>query len=227
MIKMCDLNGDGQIEAEEFQNMVYQEASIHRHDHSKTPSVHGKTKMAEASPSVLREQRNRKQRLKVLLGALEFDTKSMKDIHSNFVLMSDGTERAPGMVDFADFCACTKVPVSKESKELYGLFQNKLFDGEHIDYRFFLISLVSLLAPNLEMKIGFTFEVFDVDGNGLIDTNELMAVVAATQLLRGKALKERVEKIMQLADTDGNGELDFEEFAVCCRRYQTLIFPKI
>ena len=210
--------------------MVYEEAGIHRPDKSKEESQSfgaSMTKLGAASPEVLKQQRNRKQRLRKLLEALQFDTKSMKDIHSNFVLMGGGDERSPGMVDFADFCACTKVSVSGDSKELFGLFQHSLFDGEHIDYRFFLISLVSLLAPNLEMKIGFTFEVFDVDGNGMIDRSEMMAVIAATQLLRGKALKERVDKIMELADSDGNEELDFEEFAVCCRRYQTLIFPKI
>ena len=150
--------------------MVYQEAGIHhisreeskdgKEQHLPSPSLaRSMTKMVASDPAVLKAQRNRKQRLKTLLHALQFGTKSMKDIHDNFVLMSDGDDRKPGMVDFADFCACSKVSVTKESKELFSLFQHELFDGEHIDYRFFLISLVSLLGPSLEMKIGFAFEV--------------------------------------------------------------------
>ena len=66
-----------------------------------------------------------------------------------------------------------------------------------------------------------------IDGNGTIDREELTAVVACTQLLTGQSLQERVERIMNLADKDGNGELDFEEFAICVRRYQSLLFPKL
>ena len=117
--------------------------------------------------------------------------------------------------------------VSSESKELFAIFKNELSGDQYIDYRYFLISLVSMLAPSLEMKIQFTFDIFDMDGNGLIDRDELTAVVSASQLLKGKQLKERVDKIMMLADSDGNDELDFDEFAVCCRRYQALIFPKM
>merc|ERR1739842_84564 len=117
--------------------------------------------------------------------------------------------------------------VSAESKELFSIFKHSSFGDQYIDYRFFLISLVSMLAPNLEMKIQFVFDIFDMDGNGLIDRDELTAVISASQLLKGKQLKERVDKIMSLADSDGNEELDFDEFAVCCRRYQALIFPKV
>eukprot|EP01084_Bolivina_argentea_P145913 255629_1 len=230
MIKMCDENGDGQIEFEEFQVMVYREAGIHKKPGSNIPgATFGRmaTKFSIADVSVLQQQRNRKERLKVLFEILDFETKSMKDIHANFLLMDDMDERALGLVDFADFCACTKIKVCDESKELFSLFQHESVGDKYIDYRYFLISLVSMLSPSLEMKIKFTFDVFDIDGNGLIDREELTAVVSATQLLRGKQLIERVDKIMHLADSDGNEELDYNEFAVCCRRYQSLLFPRL
>eukprot|EP01083_Nonionella_stella_P155580 502740_1 len=233
MIKLCDKNGDGQIEFEEFQEMIYKEAGIHRTLGGQS-MANGLNRMATkhciTDINALQQQRNRAERLKELLEILQFETKSMTNIHNNFVLMDDGGNsdgRPPGLIDYADFCACTKVAVTHQSKELFALFEHETFGAECIDYRFFLISLVSMLAPNLEMKIKFTFDVFDIDGNGLIDKQELTAVVAATQLLKGKALTERVDKIMNLADADGNQELDFEEFAVCCRRYQSLLFPKL
>jgi len=225
MMKMCDKNGDGQIEFDEFQGMVYTEAGIKREFKSTAVRQPGATKSSLMNAQTLRMGRNKQERFKRLLQALDFETKSMKDIHNNFMLMNP----KDGLIDFADFCACSKLAVNEESTALFQLFQNECGDDKtkKIDYRFFLISLVGVLAPNLEMKIKYTFEIFDIDGNGLIDTDELTAVVAATQLLSGRQLTERVEKIMRLADSNGNGELDYDEFAVCCRRYSSLIFTAL
>lgn len=234
MIKMCDRDGDGQIDLGEFAGMVHREAGIVKprnkgHAHLSTMSL-ASTKKGGADRTELAKDRKRIGRLKELLEELEFASKSMKDIHHNFLLMAgddgEGDEEKAGLVDFADFCACCKVSVTAASKELFALFEHGLFGAHRIDFRFFLIALVGAMAPSLEMKIGFAFEVFDLDGNGLIDRSELTAVVAATQLLKGQALRDRVEQIMHLADTDGSEQLDFDEFAVCCRRYQALIFPR-
>lgn len=209
--------------------MVYREAGIDRKNSKrKQMNTFNKmsTKLCAADIGILKQERDRKQRLKQLLEILEFDTKSMKDIHSNFSLMDDSRQREIGLIDFAEFCTCTKLEINEYSQELFCLFQDN-DNNKYIDYRFFLISIVSMLSPSLDSKIKFTFNIFDIDGNGIIDKDELSSVIAATQLLKGKQLIQRVEKIMSLADVDGNQQLDYDEFAVCCRRYQSLLFPKL
>lgn len=54
------------------------------------------------------------------------------------------------------------------------------------------------------------FEEFDEDGSGSIDIKELGE--AMTKLLGKRPHKKVIESVMQMADSDGNGELDFEEF---------------
>ena len=208
--------------------MVYREAGIERKRESKQePLMRMSTKYGMIDGVVLKRERDRQKRLKELLEILEFDTKSMKDIHSNFALMDDTKEKEKeneiGKIDFADFCACTKVIINDESRELFGLFkQNE--SSKYIDYRFFLISIVSMLAPTLEMKIKYAFDIFDIDGNGTIDRQELTSIISAVEMLQGQALKDRVDKILLLSDSDGNDQLDYDEFVVLCRRYQSLIF---
>ena len=61
----------------------------------------------------------------------------------------------------------------------------------------FFIALIGDMLTLLEMKFGLDFEVFDVDVDGdvLIDSSELMAVVAAMELHTGQALRDCVEHI--------------------------------
>jgi calmodulin len=53
------------------------------------------------------------------------------------------------------------------------------------------------------------FRVFDIDGNGLIDAHELKL----TMLTLGENLSDRdVKQMIKLADRNGDGKIDYEEF---------------
>jgi calmodulin len=53
------------------------------------------------------------------------------------------------------------------------------------------------------------FRVFDIDGNGLIDAHELKL----TMLNLGENLSDRdVKQMIKLADRNGDGKIDYEEF---------------
>ena len=60
-----------------------------------------------------------------------------------------------------------------------------------------------------EGKLARMFEIFDKDGDGSIDKTELQAILSLTG---EKISREEVAVIMQEADTDGNGCIDFNEF---------------
>lgn len=61
---------------------------------------------------------------------------------------------------------------------------------------------------------GFTmkeaFEVFDTDNNGFIDAEELKAIMVA---LGEQVSDEEVQGMIQEADSDGDGMIDYDEFA--------------
>lgn len=53
------------------------------------------------------------------------------------------------------------------------------------------------------------FNLFDKDGNGRIDRNELGVVMRS---LGAHPTDEKLEAIIQAGDLDGNGTIDFVEF---------------
>ena len=58
------------------------------------------------------------------------------------------------------------------------------------------------------------FKLFDKDGNGLIDRDEL---AIALQQLGEKLSEEEIDEMLEDCDTNGDGQIDFEEFM----RYMT------
>merc|ERR1712137_236567 len=80
-------------------------------------------------------------------------------------------------------------------------------DGE-IDFREFIIMMKKDSQPEDELRNAF--DVFDADGNGFIDRDELKVVM--TQLIGKGLTDEELDAMMKEADTDKNGQIDFEEF---------------
>ena len=60
------------------------------------------------------------------------------------------------------------------------------------------------------------FDKIDLDGGGTIDRNELKTALQ-TQLGKPKVSEAEVNSMMSVADTDGNGSLNFREFASIAR----------
>ena len=60
------------------------------------------------------------------------------------------------------------------------------------------------------LKIKQTFDIFDRDGSGSIDTQELDKVLKA---LGQKISESELQKLVTNLDTDGDGQIDFDEFA--------------
>ena len=60
-----------------------------------------------------------------------------------------------------------------------------------------------------EAELKEAFRVFDRDGNGFISGAELRHVMSS---IGENRTKEEVEEIIQEADVDGDGLIDYEEF---------------
>jgi calmodulin len=61
-------------------------------------------------------------------------------------------------------------------------------------------------------KLRKAFDVIDVNKDGYIGGPELQGLLG--QLLGANASAEEVEGLIKLADTNGDGRIDFEEFLV-------------
>ena len=58
--------------------------------------------------------------------------------------------------------------------------------------------------------------MFDSDGSGQIDSNELLQLLAGDEF-RNMYTQEQLDQAIAEVDEDGNGEIDFQEFLTMMR----------
>lgn len=108
-----------------------------------------------------------------------------------------------------------QTPTEAELKEMIAeVDANK--DGT-IDFKEFLGLMASQTKErDSEEELREAFKVFDKDGNGFISAAELRHVMTS---LGEKLTDEEVDAMMKEADTDGDGQVDIEEFTkMMCRK---------
>ncbi|KFP49286.1 Guanylyl cyclase-activating protein 2, partial [Cathartes aura] len=93
-----------------------------------------------------------------------------------------------------------------------------------IDFLEYVAALNLVLRGKLEHKLRWTFKVYDKDGNGCIDKPELLEIVESIYKLKRvcrSEVEERtplltpeevVDRIFQLVDENGDGQLSLDEF---------------
>ena len=109
---------------------------------------------------------------------------------------------------------CTYIPVNLNVQILIlTLNFPRAFDEDnngYIDFKEFLLSIhLTSFSATVEDKLKWTFKLFDVDGNGLMDQNEMLKVIQALHKLLGNqkavtnnAAEELVKKIFAKIDTN-------------------------
>jgi len=103
-----------------------------------------------------------------------------------------------------------------------------------ITFEDFAIGLSILVKGSQEDKIRWTFNLYDLNGDGVITRDEMEDIIASVYELMGKPLTEkdakdkeirqdddvvsqRVNNIFQKMDLNGDGCVSFDEFLFCCR----------
>ncbi|XP_043933056.1 guanylyl cyclase-activating protein 2 [Protopterus annectens] len=95
---------------------------------------------------------------------------------------------------------------------------------ETIDFLEYVAALNLVLRGNLEHKLKWTFKIYDKDGNGCIDKAELLEIVESIYRLKKACRADKedgiplltpeqvVDRIFQLVDENGDGQLSLNEF---------------
>ncbi|XP_035282322.1 guanylyl cyclase-activating protein 1 [Anguilla anguilla] len=89
-------------------------------------------------------------------------------------------------------------------------------DG-YLDFMEYVAALSLVMRGKMEHKLRWYFKLYDVDGNGCIDREELLNIVMAIHVVRGSEkdqdyVEEFTNRVFDRIDINGDGELSLVEF---------------
>ncbi|XP_013372241.1 PREDICTED: guanylyl cyclase-activating protein 1 isoform X1 [Chinchilla lanigera] len=102
-----------------------------------------------------------------------------------------------------------------------------LHDG-YIDFMEYVAALSLVLKGKVEQKLRWYFKLYDVDGNGCIDRDELLTIIRAIRTINpwsdtGMSAEEFTDTVFAKIDVNGDGELSLEEFMEGVQKDQMLL----
>ncbi|XP_045157284.2 neuronal calcium sensor 2-like [Mercenaria mercenaria] len=90
-------------------------------------------------------------------------------------------------------------------------------DGNgYVDFEEFLLAIYITSSNDVELKLKWAFNMYDMDGNDSIDKHELFSIINCAYRINGPerdiSPKELTELLFNMMDVDGNGEISWDEF---------------
>ncbi|XP_069002950.1 Kv channel-interacting protein 1b isoform X1 [Embiotoca jacksoni] len=101
-----------------------------------------------------------------------------------------------------------------------------------IKFKDFVMGLSTLLRGTLREKLEWTFHLYDINGDGFINREEMTEIVRAIYDMMGKytypALKgdvpqQHVDAFFQKMDKNKDGVVTLEEFVIACQEDETMM----
>jgi len=178
-------------------------------------------------------QRYRPDNISSLCEATGFSTPEMKRMYRGFK-----SECPQGLVTEEIFNNIFNkfFPLGATDRSSYSHYVFSAMDQQEngvITFEDFAIGLSILVKGTQEDKIRWTFNLYDLNGDGVITKDEMEDIIASVYELMGKPLSEkdgndkdirqdddivsqRVNNIFEKMDLNGDGCVSFDEFLFCC-----------
>jgi len=233
MIRMVDGDGDGQVSFEEFYAlMVHPDpAAPDFNTKSIVQAVDAPVAIGHEAKDIAarREQEAAAKKEKIRLMRLfsesnEVGMTFLQRAFDKFKLIDRGAG-GTGFVDFPVMCDVLTVEPVGEYKKMFKMLDYS--QSGSINMRELLLGLSNFSGAQKEARCNFCFTLFDEDGNGTLNTEELTEILKANHLVSDeKAVKRKVETIMKQCDEDGSGSIDRDEFFIIARKFPTMLFPE-
>ncbi len=121
------------------------------------------------------------------------------------------------MIDKTEFLTALGLQDSTFADRIFSVFDEN--GDNEVNFKEFVCALSVLCDKGtLEEKIAFTFKVYDIDGDGHIDKDELFGLLKASLIesmvmdIPEEALHALVDQTFSEADDNTDGYISFEEY---------------
>jgi NADPH oxidase 5 len=130
------------------------------------------------------------------------------------------------IIDRDEFKEVLNIKDKKMSNRLFDLFDDD--DSGTLEVDEFISTVTFLQNADEKQKLKFAFDLYDIDGSGTIEYYELGELIKSGLTENNLTFSDdQVEDLIQLlfseVDTDGNGEISFDEFEEVARKYPDLL----
>ncbi|KZT60226.1 EF-hand [Calocera cornea HHB12733] len=119
-----------------------------------------------------------------------------------------------GSIDREEFLSIPAIATNPLASRMIAIFDED--GGGTVDFQEFISGLSAFSGRGgREEKLKFAFNVYDMDRDGYISNGELFLVLKMMvgNNLKDQQLQQIVDKTIMEADKDGDGKLNFGEFA--------------
>ncbi|GJJ75724.1 neuronal calcium sensor 1 [Entomortierella parvispora] len=157
--------------------------------------------------------------LKELQRTTNFDKKELQQWYKGFI-----KDCPSGELDKTEFQKIYKQFFPFGDPSTFADYVFNVFDSNKngkIEFKEFIVALSVTSRGDLEDKLQWAFQLYDIDNDQTITFNEMLSIVDAIYKMVGTMVKlppdedtphKRVSKIFALMDKDSDGRLTFEEF---------------
>lgn len=130
------------------------------------------------------------------------------------------TECPSGLLTYYEFKKFFGLKNLSESSNAYVQTMFTTFDMNHdgyIDFMEYVAALSLVLKAGVQQKLKWYFKLYDIDGSGCIDRDELLLIIKSIRAINGGVANEMsaedfANMVFDKIDINGDGELSYDEF---------------
>jgi len=131
-----------------------------------------------------------------------------------------------GAIDYQEFIQALEMEDNTISRQMFRVFD---MDGsQSIELKEFIVVLSRYTSAARSEKLKFAFMMFDEDGSGFIERDELLDMLNASFIVEGlsqEELEDKADDVFDYLHLPRDGAISYEDFLKLAKARQGLIYP--